>query len=88
MPMSNLSRRSFLQVGSLFVAGSYVRPLWGQAAAAAPEQPKFAGESTFEPTATFLTWQRDPTTTMTVQWIGAEKDAENLSADRPLDLPR
>src|SRR5262245_49824039 len=22
----------------------------------------------------FLTWQRDPTTTMTVQWVGAEAD--------------
>ena len=42
--------------------------------------PAFAAKPTFEPTALFLTWQRDPTTTMTVQWIGDEKDA----ADRPI----
>ena len=34
----------------------------------------------FEPAALFLTWQRDPTTTMTIQWVGDQKDA----ADRPI----
>ena len=24
----------------------------------------------FQPATLFLTWQRDPTTTMTVQWVG------------------
>ena len=42
--------------------------------------PAFAEKPTFEPTALFLTWQRDPTTTMTVQWIGTEQEA----ADRPI----
>jgi phosphodiesterase/alkaline phosphatase D-like protein len=28
-------------------------------------------ETPFNPDTLFLTWQRDPTTTMTVQWIGA-----------------
>ena len=26
--------------------------------------------SPFQPSTLFLTWQRDPTTTMTVQWVG------------------
>ena len=42
--------------------------------------PSFAKEPTYDPRALFLTWQRDPTTTMTVQWLGAEKDA----VDRPI----
>lgn len=72
--MSNLSRRNFLQVSSLALASSLARPLWGEDA---PEAPPFAKDSTFEPTALFLTWQRDPTTTMTVQWIGSEADGAN-----------
>jgi hypothetical protein len=28
-------------------------------------------DPTFQPSTLFLTWQHDPTTTMTVQWIGA-----------------
>jgi hypothetical protein len=32
--------------------------------------PKIAHEPPFQPSTLFLTWQRDPTTTMTVQWVG------------------
>jgi hypothetical protein len=32
--------------------------------------PKIADDPPFQPNTLFLTWQRDPTTTMTVQWIG------------------
>jgi hypothetical protein len=75
--MTDLSRRRFLQSTSLLVAGGYAGRLFG-ADTIAP--PTFAEKPTFEPTALFLTWQRDPTTTMTVQWVGDEKDA----ADRPI----
>jgi hypothetical protein len=33
--------------------------------------PKVMDDAPFQPSTLFLTWQRDPTTTMTVQWIGA-----------------
>ncbi len=37
--------------------------------------------ATFKPDSLFLTWQRDPTTTMTVQWIGkrGETDSTDIS---------
>lgn len=75
--MHGLDRRRFLQSSSLLLAGGYAQRLFG-AEAIAP--PTFSEVPTFEPTALFLTWQRDPTTTMTVQWVGAEKDA----AQRPI----
>ncbi len=75
--MSNLDRRRFLQSASLAVAGGYARIAWGKTP---PELPKFAEQPTFKPQALFLTWQRDPTTTMTVQWLGSEEDG----AQRPI----
>jgi hypothetical protein len=36
-----------------------------------------ADEKPFDPDTLFLTWQKDPTTTMTVQWIGKAKDADD-----------
>src|SRR6185295_8221814 len=38
------------------------------------DAPQFAEEPSFEPMVTFLTWQRDPTTTMTIQWIGTPEE--------------
>jgi len=73
----SFDRRRFLQAGSLLLAGGYARSLWGDEVL---PPPKFAESPTFEPTALFLTWQQDPTTTMTVQWIGTEQQA----ADRPV----
>ena len=53
----------------------------GQDCPAAPAAvPAFAEQPTFEPTALFLTWQRDPTTTMTMQWIGTRR----TRATRPI----
>jgi hypothetical protein len=75
--MLDFNRRRFLQSTSLWLAGGYAQRLFGADGIPAPS---FAEKPTFEPTALFLTWQRDPTTTMTVQWVGAEKDA----AERPL----
>lgn len=76
--MLHLDRRSFLQLGSLALAGGYTRFLQGADPITAPfPGPPFEKESTFEPIALFLTWQRDPTTTMTVQWVGSEDDGAN-----------
>jgi hypothetical protein len=72
--MIDLNRRRFLQTASLVVGGSYAHSLFADGSEPAPW---FAPKPTFEPTALFLTWQKDPTTTMTVQWVGAEKDAVN-----------
>lgn len=61
--MYPLDRRSFLSTTlgglSLFATGS---PLLGQAFGSGPQDET-------RPDTLFLTWQRDPTTTMTVQWL-------------------
>jgi hypothetical protein len=75
--MNDLSRRRFLQSASLVVAGGCARFAFGQSPS---DPPRFADVPTFYPRALFLTWQRDPTTTMTVQWIGSEAEA----AERPV----
>jgi len=75
--MFETNRRRFLQSTSLLLAGSYTGRLFAEDAA---EQPKFAPEATFDPTALFCTWQADPTTTMTIQWIGNPGEADS----RPL----
>lgn len=68
--MTDLDRRRFLQSSSLLLAGAYSRNLFG-----AEPAPAFAAEPSYDPRALFLTWQRDPTRTMTIQWIGAAQDA-------------
>ncbi len=75
--MIDLRRRQLLKAASGLLVSSCAAPLWAADAAA---RPAFADKPTFEPLALFLTWQRDPTTTMTVQWIGDEADA----ASRPV----
>lgn len=75
--MSEFDRRRFLQCASLAMAGGYADVVFGKVSGSAP---KFAERPTFEPKALFLTWQRDPTTTMTVQWVGSEADG----AHRPV----
>lgn len=39
------------------------------------EVPEFVPTPTYDPSGLFLTWQRDPTTTMTVQWLATMADA-------------
>jgi hypothetical protein len=70
--MFDPTRRRFLESASLLAGCGYLGTAWGAPTAS---KPAFAARPTFEPTALFLTWQHDPTTTMTVQWIGEhEKD--------------
>ena len=65
--MLSLSRRAFLGASLAGIAGGRLL------AADKPTEatPKATDDFAFQPTTLFLTWQRDPTTTMTVQWIGA-----------------
>src|SRR5258708_2815778 len=61
------SRRAFLEAS---LTGLAAGPTFG----AAPPVRKLAkgpDDAPFRPSTLFLTWQRDPTTTMTVQWVGA-----------------
>jgi acid phosphatase type 7 len=60
------SRRSFLGAS---LAGLATAPLLAQDKPAASPL-SGAEDYAFQPSTLFLTWQRDPTTTMTIQWIG------------------
>jgi hypothetical protein len=60
------SRRAFLGAS---LAGLASGRLLG-ADESARAAPKAADDPPFQPSTLFLTWQRDPTTTMTVQWVG------------------
>jgi hypothetical protein len=64
--MFSLSRRAFLGASLAGLAGGRLfaddEPT--------PAVPKARDDPAFQPSTLFLTWQRDPTTTMTVQWVG------------------
>jgi hypothetical protein len=64
--MFSSSRREFLGAALAGLAGG---PLL--AAQPARKETKSGDDAPFQPSTLFLTWQRDPTTTMTVQWVGA-----------------
>lgn len=61
----SFNRRTFLG-GAL--AGLATAPLWGAERSSASRN----AEVVTRPDTLFLTWRRDPTTTMTVQWVGAD----------------
>jgi hypothetical protein len=65
--MFSASRRAFLATS---LAGLAAGRLLG-ADTSAESAPKARDDAPFCPDTLFLTWQRDPTTTMTVQWVGA-----------------
>jgi hypothetical protein len=69
---TDLSRRGFF--GGLAAALAAGPTLLGQERPAPAPLP--SDERVFNPDTLFLTWQRDPTTTMTIQWIGKAKDAD------------
>jgi hypothetical protein len=70
--MAHLPRRDFLR-SSLGLAATCLLSsrLWGQESANAL-RPANVRRKLPGPDTLFLTWQRDPTTTMTIQWIGPE----------------
>ncbi len=71
MPLA--SRRAFLgsSLGGIATALSFGSALSAQGADAT--RPANVRRPIGGPDTLFLTWQRDPTTTMTIQWIGPEK---------------
>jgi hypothetical protein len=79
--MPSLDRRLFLQSSSLLFLSGGTHWVLGEEA---DPTPNFAEKVSFKPTGLFLTWQQDPTSTMTVQWVGNEADA----AMRPLWICR
>ncbi|HMF10760.1 MAG TPA: metallophosphoesterase family protein [Gemmataceae bacterium] len=64
--MFSPSRRAFLGAS---LAGLASSSLFGQEPQ--PAVARATDDAAFQPATLFLTWQRDPTTTMTVQWVGA-----------------
>jgi hypothetical protein len=74
--MSSIPRRHFLgsSLGSVAAALSFGPSLFG-ADPAAPASPP-AGAAGFAPDSLFLTWQKDPTTTMTIQWVGSGTNSD------------
>jgi phosphodiesterase/alkaline phosphatase D-like protein len=80
MIMRDFSRRQFIQ--STFTTagvalGAMSAPRGISSGLAAEGQKSEAAES--KPETLFLTWQRDPTTTMTIQWIGNESEIKDPS---------
>lgn len=80
--MSSFSRRLFLgkSVGGFATAVSlqaslFESTLWGQNAEVDSNVTNPAAAE-FAPDTLFLSWQQDPTTTMTVQWLGKESTAD------------
>src|SRR5687768_15971241 len=67
--MYDLSVRRFLQSRSLAVVGGAMHRTY---AGAAPAPPQFAEAPSFNPHGLYMSWQRDPTATMTIQWVGEE----------------
>ncbi|HUR55046.1 MAG TPA: fibronectin type III domain-containing protein, partial [Gemmataceae bacterium] len=65
-----LHRRGFLAAGLTGLAA----PLAAQDRPPATPPALPLDETPFKPDTLFLTWQRDPTTTMTIQWIGKAAD--------------
>lgn len=78
--MPCVDRRLFLQSSSLLFLAGGTRWVFGDEAV----PPQFAEKAAFKPQALFLTWQQDPTSTITVQWVGNEADG----AMRPLWISR
>jgi hypothetical protein len=65
--MFPVSRRAFLGAS---LAGLASGQFLGAAAPGRAAAKRY-DDAPFQPSTLFLTWQRDPTTTMTVQWVGA-----------------
>jgi hypothetical protein len=73
--MFSLSRRAFLGASLAGLAsGTYLHAdLLGDVVQ------KIVDDAPFQPSTLFLTWQRDPTTTITVQWVGARGETTDTT---------
>jgi len=82
--MLNLSRRSFF--GASIAGLASTRSILAddkssdKTDSAKPvENAKVVDDPAFQPSTLFLTWQRDPTTTMTVQWVGTSGETADTT---------
>ena len=74
---SALSRRRFLSTSLGLAAAAVAGPhLLGQDK---PTLPTVPADPLFAPETLFLSWQGDPTTTMTIQWVGKAADEPYIS---------
>lgn len=75
--MPSLDRRHFLgsSLGGFTAAFAFGPSLFAQEAKVAAGAGNSVAEG-FDPDTLFLCWQQDPTTTMTVQWVGPESAAD------------
>ncbi|WP_020476053.1 purple acid phosphatase family protein [Zavarzinella formosa] len=74
--MLHSSRRAFLGAS---VAGLFAGSAFGVDEPAIPASKFNPAEITFNPSTLFLTWQSDPTTTMTIQWIGTRGETPDTN---------
>src|SRR5579884_4248045 len=72
--MSPLTRRAFL--GASLTGLTAGRLL---AADDGTVTPRFTDDAPFQPSTLFLTWRRDPTTTMMVQWVGTRGETADTT---------
>jgi hypothetical protein len=84
--MNPIQRREFLRstVGGAASALALGASRWAAKASAAESVPTLLDSSGYDPEALFLTWQGDPTTTMTVQWVAPETAVDTAIHYRPL----
>src|SRR5262245_60765373 len=84
--MTTIDRRAFLasSLGGLAAGLTWGRGLFAEETPGAGE-PSAADGASFSPPTLFLTWQTDPTTTMTIQWVGPEVPYHTSIHYRPLD---
>ncbi len=85
--MPSVSRRTFLgsSLSGFAAALSFGTPLSADDLSRL-RWPQDASGENFAPASLFLTWQRDPTTTMTIQWVGRETAFETSVDYAPLDF--
>src|SRR5947209_3628077 len=81
--MHSVSRRAFLGATLAGLASGHVHRAQPAAVTTLEKVVEFAA---FQPSTLFLTWQRDPTTTMTVQWVGARGETCDTNVYYSTDL--
>src|SRR5262245_58825049 len=92
MPKPLLPRRDFLSLslgglGAALACGSRLFADETAELTTSPESSQLANVlgPRFAPESLFLTWRRDPTTTMTIQWVGPQTPADTSISYVPLD---
>src|SRR5206468_436597 len=87
IPLMAIDRRSFL-TSALGSMASATFAYSSKAVASKPPMPHpkplIQGEA-YDPTTLFLTWTRDPTTTINVQWVAPETTGDTAIYIRSLD---